>query len=267
MILASEEFANGNIAGALQAIVQEVKAEPSHAGKRAFFVELLCIAGEFERADQQLNTLVTLEPQSALMVGTWRQLIRAAQSRLDVYEKNAVPDVIDSPTPVIATALDLLLAIKSNDAESIHRLQEKMESLAPKNSVTLNGEQVELWRDLDDVNAYVLELLGTNGKYFWIDYSQIESIELFEPSRPLDTLWRKVTITLVNGSVGEAFIPAIYPLQPSNDEEKMGRKTEWYESQGVVRGAGLRTWLVGETAKTLFEVQSVELEPLVEMVS
>lgn len=262
MNTAKKEFSLGNIQAALEAIVNEVKAEPSNASKRAFFVELLCISGQYERADKQLNTLVTLEPQSAITVGTWRQLIRAAQARNDVYEKNTVPEVIEQPTPSIRCALDLLLAIKSDDEAQAKTALALMEAVKGESSFSVNGQQVDAFRDLDDVNAYVLELLGTNGKYFWIDYQQIESIELSELTRPLDTIWRRVTITLTNGSVGEAFVPAIYPSVAEHETTRTGRETVWHETCGVMRGEGLRTWLVGDEALNLFEVDSVVVNAL-----
>ncbi|MDO6421796.1 type VI secretion system accessory protein TagJ [Saccharophagus degradans] len=257
MATASEEYSAGNIQAALTAIAEEIKASPSDAKKRAFFVELLCIAGEYERADQQLNTLVVLDPQSAITVGTWRQLIRAAQSRMDVYQKNAVPDVIDQPTPVIARSLELLVALNADDATQAAAALEQLEKVAKPLCLNVNGKAVEHWRDLDDVNAYVLELLGTNGKYFWIDYAQIESIEFDQPARPLDMLWRKVTITLNNGSVGEAFVPAVYPYKAEDDAAKLGRLTQWHEQCGLSRGEGLRTWLLGDEALTVFEVNNI----------
>lgn len=257
MATASEEYAAGNISAALTAIADEIKAAPADAKKRAFFVELLCVAGQYERADQQLNTLVVLEPQSAITVGTWRQLIRAAQSRLDVYFKNAVPDVIDEPTPTIAKSLELLVALNAGDSSLAATALEELEALASPLNLEVNGKTVTEWRDLDDVNAYVLELLGTNGKYFWIDFTQIESIDFAKPTRPLDMLWRKVTITLNNGSVGEAFIPAVYPFKAEDDAAKLGRLTQWHSQSGLTRGEGLRTWLIGDQALTLFDVESI----------
>ena len=73
----SELFDAGNLAGALEAAVQLVKKNPNDTAARSFFCELLCLDGQWDRADKQLETLT--QQDSDLIVGAAliRQLLRA----------------------------------------------------------------------------------------------------------------------------------------------------------------------------------------------
>lgn len=262
MATAHTLYREGKLQEAIEQALQEVREQPGDAAARAFLAELLCIQGDFERADNQLNTLVTLEPASLLMVNTWRQLIRASQSRKDVYEQSAIPDVIELPSPRIENALALLLALKENSAEAISECLAKVDANTPEDDqspFTVNGERVWL-RDLDDVNAGILEVMGANGKYFWVDYNDIRELQLHAPERPLDVIWRKATLVLSNGTEGEVFVPAIYPNLAGhelNDQQQLGLATDWLEQGEVMRGQGLRNWLAGEEVLSINELENV----------
>jgi len=265
MTTAIEYYQEGNLTAAIEAIADEIRNEPNNANKRAFLVELLCFQGDFERADKQLNTLVTLETQAALMVGTWRQLIRAAQLRQDVYDSGCIPDVIEVPTPAIENALALSVALRDDKATDITALIAGIDEKAVAAQYRINDNNVQDWRDLDDMNASILEVLASNGKYFWVDFSQVVELQFSAPERPLDLLWRKANITLTNGTEGEVFIPAMYPLaEDSDDATKLGRKTQWVEHNGLVRGQGLRTWLVGDEALSIMEFETMSNPALLE---
>lgn len=265
---AADLYLEGKLSAAIDAIAEEIRDEPNSASKRAFLVELLCFAGEFERADKQLNTMVSLDAKAALTASTWRQLVRAAQTRRDVFENNCVPELIDAPTPGIQRALSLLVALQEKNTDEIKKLSGSIDGESKtenKNTLLINQQTVVDWRDLDDLHAGVLEVLASNGKYFWVDFSQVVEINFSAPERPIDLLWRKATIMLTSGTEGEVFIPAIYPSQSDDDEgTKLGRKTEWQDESGLIRGRGLRTWLVGDEAQTIMEIESVTNEELVE---
>ncbi len=265
---AADHYLEGNLSAAIEAIAEEIRDEPNNAAKRAFLVELLCFAGDFERADKQLNTMVTLDAKAALTASTWRQIILAAQIRKDVFESACIPEVIETPTSAIEKSLALLVAVHEKSPKDISKylgVEETPSNDNAHNTLLINRQAVTDWRDLDDLNANILEVLASNGKYFWVDFSQVIELEFYKPERPIDLLWRKANIMLTNGTEGEVFIPALYPGSADDDDAtKLGRKTEWQDEHGVFRGRGLRTWLVGDDAKTIMEIDSVANEALVE---
>ena len=254
---AEEYFQQGQLDLAVSAAAEQVKKSPSDEQARTLFVELLCVQGDFERADTQLNALMTLKPDVALAAATWRQLIHAAQVRADVYQLKAKPEVIAEPTPGIKNALDILVALDEQDEQRLSTLVSAIDSEQPAQEFFINGNKPALLRDLDDITANIFEVLGTNGKYFWVDFSQIVEMTIDKPSRILDMLWRKANILLTNGTEGEVYIPAMYPLVDS-DAAALGRKTEWQQCFSLYRGLGLRTWLYGEGEITINEIESIK---------
>jgi len=256
---AEEYFQQGELGLALAAAAEQVKQSPDDEGNRILFVELLCISGEFERADSQLNALMTLKPDLGLAVATWRQVVHAAQIRADVFALKAKPELIEEPTASITVALDLLVALGEKDEKRVSDLTVEIDSHNKENRFFMNNQSPLILRDLDDVTANIFEVLGTNGKYFWIDLAQIVEVELLKPERILDVLWRKANIILTNGTEGEVYIPAIYPTL-DDDAAALGRKTEWKETAGLYRGVGLRSWLLGDDELSINDQQSVSLK-------
>jgi len=256
---AEEYFHQGELDLALAAAAEQVKQAPDDDGNRILFVELLCISGEFERADSQLNALMTLKPDLGLAVATWRQVVHAAQIRADVFALKAKPELIEEPTPSITVALDLLVALGEKDDKRVSELTEKIDSDNNSHQFSMNDQAPLILRDLDDVTANIFEVLGTNGKYFWVDLAQIVEIELLKPERILDVLWRKANIVLTNGTEGEVYIPAIYPTLDDH-AAALGRKTEWQEVAGLYRGVGLRSWLLGDEELSINDHQAISLK-------
>lgn len=257
MTSAQTHFRNGDLQAALAAISEELRTDPGHLGKRTFLAELLCIQGEFERADRQLEILLSLDQQALLTVGTWRQLIRAAQARHEVFTQGRVPDMVDAPSPRIRTLLDIGLALREGRAAEAAAAADALEQARAPCPVVANGSAVDDLRDLDDLCAGILEVLSTTGKYYWVDMEQVESLRFQRAERPLDQLWRRARLILRDGTDGEVFIPAIYP-GAEDDAARLGRRTDWQDLGGLVRGQGLRTWLVGDEAVPLSEIDSIE---------
>jgi type VI secretion system protein ImpE len=104
----------------------------------------------------------------------------------------------------------------------------------------------------------VFEVLTSNGKYYWIPVDRVESIEFRPPQRPRDLLWRRARMIVHDGPDGEVYLPALYAGSHAAAEDglRLGRATDWAGGQGrPVRGSGQRTFLVGDEAKTLMEIQ------------
>jgi len=240
-----ELFKEGQLLLAVKSAAEQVQQNPADEHVRVLYVELLCVNGEFEKADQQLKALMSLSPELGLAMATWRQLVHAAQIRQDVFELKAKPELIEAATPSIAHALDLLLAISENDLSKINQCLESINQQTDLNQFSINQQQPEALRDLDDTMANIFEVLGSNGKYFWVDFSQVVELEILKPTRILEVLWRKANIVLTNGTEGEVYIPANYPLK-GDESASLGRETQWQENGSAYCGIGLRSWLLGD---------------------
>lgn len=261
METATTFYQQGDLTRAIAVAAEALKKDPLDLPKRGFMAEMFCILGDFEKADKQLEIMSTLEPKTAVTVATWRQLIRAATLRRDVYAGRATPEVIAEPTPTIAGLLSAVLSLREGDPSAARATLADLEAQRPATPMLVNGKQVDDLRDVDDLSAGIVEVLAGNGKYFWIDMSQVVSLAFEAPQRPLDLIWRKATLVLTNGSEGEVFLPCTYCMGSEESDYLLGRKTDWVEQDGLLRGIGQRLWLAGDEALPLMEIEHLEPMP------
>src|SRR5690606_19309297 len=129
------------------------------------------------------------------------------------------------------------------------------EQIRPAYAGSCDGVAFASFRDLDDRVAGVLELITSTGKYYWVPWGQIESLEFEPPKVPLDLMFRKTQINVRGGPEGEVYIPTRYVAgadERLDDALLLGRATDWIGQEGgFVRGHGLRCLLVGEEEKTI----------------
>ena len=107
---AKELFKAGSLTEALAAATDDVKQHPVDLARRGFLCELLCFAGEWSRADAQLDALGQQDSQLTLGISMFRQLIRAEQARQQFYAEGRVPEFLEPPGPPLAAmpgSLDL----------------------------------------------------------------------------------------------------------------------------------------------------------------
>jgi type VI secretion system protein ImpE len=258
---AKDLYTTGQLAEAVAAAAAAVKAHPADAPARMFFCELLCFAGDFERADKQLDAIGHQDPGTALTVTTLRQVLRAEVARQQCFNEGRVPEFLGPPSARLQMHLDALVRIRTNcPGEAAHLLQQA-EQERPALRVVANGKAVDDFRDLDDLTASFFEVLTTTGKYYWVPMEQVDLVEFEPPRRPADLLWRPAHFIVRGGPDGRVFLPALYPGShaEAGDGLRLGRLTEWHGGEGTpVRGAGLRTFLLGDEDLDILQLKELK---------
>jgi type VI secretion system protein ImpE len=259
---AREHYQAGNLDEAVAAATQEVKRHPTDTSPRGLLCELLCFAGDFERADAQLDAIGHQDPQSMVGVAMLRQLIRAERSRQECFAEGRVPEFIEPPPEYLRRHLEAAICLRQGDLGEASRLLDEAESLRPRLAGTCDGEQFDDIRDIDDLTACFFEVLTSNGKYYWIPMESVESVEFRPPERPRDLLWRRVHMVARGGADGEVFIPALYPgshAEP-DDRVRLGRLTDWRGGEGApIRGIGQRIYVIDEQDRPLLELSKLKI--------
>src|SRR4029079_6707505 len=109
---AFDHYKAGELSEAIAAATADVKAKPTDRAARGFLCELLCFAGDLERADKQLDALGQLDPDSLVGVSLFRQLIRGEQARQHFFSAGALPEFLDQPTPDLAAHLQASILVR-----------------------------------------------------------------------------------------------------------------------------------------------------------
>ncbi len=244
---------------AIAAMNDEVRAHPTDVSRRTNLSDLLCVAGNFERADRLMDAVSSLDPSVAVGVALFRQLIRAEQARRQFYAEGRVPEFLAKPDGACEAELRASILMRDGDgAQAAALLAQRDEAWTPL-AGTADGTAFDDFRDLDDLTASHLEVLSSTGKYFWVPVNSVISIEFRKPERRRDLIWRRAHLSIAGGPDGEVFIPAIYVAKDSTPAHLLGHTTDFAGAEGApMTGLGLRSFLVGEEDKTIMDLTRIE---------
>jgi type VI secretion system protein ImpE len=232
-----ELFRAGRLADALTALNTEVRDNPTDARRRTFLFELLCFAGNYERADKQLEVLGQAGPSTELGVLLYRSALYAERQRQDLFARGEYPQRPDSPKPTP--------------------------------SGTFNGKPFGSLRDADPRIGPRLELFAA-GAYLLLPLEHVASIHIEPPKRLRDLLWTsaavRTTPSFKGADLGEVLLPALAPFswQHSDDAVRLGRATVWEQREGYPEEVpfGQKMWLVDDEEIPFLELRSLEFSPV-----
>lgn len=261
MTTAIELFQEGKLAAAIELVTNTVKAKPTDVAARSLFCELLCFNGDLERADKQLDAVLKTEPKALPGVSLMRHLIRSEITRNEVFEQGRVPDFLVNPTEAQQKRLQSLIAIREGKHAAAMQLINEASELESDLKGTVDGKPFDGFCDLDDVLGPVLEVFTATGSYYWVDASQIVSLEFSPVEHITDMMWRAASIETIGSLTGRVHLPALYygTSKSADPRVKIGRTTDWerQDEQGPVRGMGRREYLIGEEAVTILDIKAL----------
>jgi type VI secretion system protein ImpE len=226
-------FRAGRLADALKALSTEVRDNPTDVRRRTFLFELLCFAGDYERADKQLEVLGQAGPSSELGVLLYRSALYAERQRQDLFTRGEYPKLPDSPAPALTG--------------------------------TFNGKPFNLFSDADPRIGARLELFAA-GNYLWLPLEHVASIQIEPPKRLRDLLWTPAAVrtspSFKGAELGEVMLPVLAPFswQHSDEAVRLGRATVWEKREGYPEEVpfGQKMWLVDDEEIPFLELRSLE---------
>jgi len=190
----------GQLKAAIEALGDELKKQPLDAKRRIFLFELLCFAGEYDRAEKHLDFLSDASPQAAAGAMLYRSALHAERERQNMFLNGTFP------------------------LGSAH--------LSP--SGELNGEKFSGFSDADPRIGANLEAFIA-GSYTWIPFAYIQEIETEPPKRLRDLLWIPAVLHTTADfrlqDLGEVLLPVIAPLSSKSTDEavRLGLTTVWQD--------------------------------------
>jgi type VI secretion system protein ImpE len=196
---AQELLQAGKIQEAIQVLSNELRDRPGDNQRRTFLFELLCFAGDFNRAEKHLSLLSDSNADAAIGGLVYRSAVSAERKRQAFFEAKQYQD---APAP---------------------------SKFRPG---TLNGEKFRSIEDIDPRIGPRLEVFIA-GEYVWLPFAHIGSVTMGPPRFLRDLLWASATVTagpaMEGKEFGEVLMPIVYPFSASHprDEVKLGRETDW----------------------------------------
>jgi type VI secretion system protein ImpE len=228
---AKELYQAGKLNEAIQKLSAELRDNPTDIARRTFLFELLCFAGEYDRAEKQLAVLAEANPEAATGGLLYRAALAAERSRNDLFQKGDYPGTPADSPPIRGT---------------------------------FNGQPFEAIEDADPRVGARLEVFAA-GTYLWLPIAHLASIQMEAPKRLRDLLWIPALIhtgpDFKGMELGEVLIPAISPFsfRHADDNVRLGRATVWDETESGPVPYGQKTLLIDGEDIPLLEVRSIEI--------
>jgi len=224
---AQELLRAGQLKEAIAALLNEVRNNPADHRRRTFLFELLCFAGELERAGKHLGVLAGESPDAEVGALLYRSALSAYQKRESLFEEGKLPERVP----------------------------------ALSRPGVLNGEPFDTIEDCDSRIGPRLEVFIA-GECVWLPFEHIGSFRMAAPRLLRDTLWPSAQVSagpaLKGQEFGEVILPALYPFswKRPNDAVKLGRETIW-DDGGVPYGQKLLV-LDGERVIPYLEIRELK---------
>ena len=260
---AAELWQSGDLAGVIAAQAAMVKARPGDTDARSLLFALLSFAGEWERAGSHLRAMTAADQELQPSVVFYRGLLTAEVHRQGVFEGEAVP-VLPPAAPVhLEHRLAALQAYRRGDLAAAADHLEAALDTQPELRGTVNGQAFAGWRDLDDLLGSVCEVLAA-GRYLWLPWEWIRSLEVSAAERLPDLLWVPARLHHRDGEEMAVNLPLLYPGSQAWDDPvlQLGRRTDWSGEAGLQRGQGQRLLAWADPTGEVHELPLLELRTL-----
>jgi type VI secretion system protein ImpE len=226
-------FQLGDLKGAIQALGALLRDNPDDAKSRTFLFELLCFAGEYDRAEKHLAILAGASNDAEIGAAFYQGALHAERERKTLFENGAFPE----------------------------------ESVPRPSGGTLNGAPFQSLEDADERLGAQLEIFAS-GIYLWIPFAHISSIEMEAPKKLRDTLWATALVRTTPGfkgdALGEVLLPAVNPLsfRSTDGSLVLGRASDWVETpDGRQIPVGQKMLIVDGDVFPFLEIRKLEFAP------
>jgi type VI secretion system protein ImpE len=251
----------GHLAAAIEQLNQEVKSHPTDFRQRTFLFELLCFAGDYQRAARQLEVI---GQQQAAEVGVqvYRNILVAETARRRLFAEGLRPRFLFDPPLYIHLHLEAVNRLREGNPTEAAALLEESHSSRPRLRGRIEGQPFLGFRDGDDLIAPLLEVI-VHHSYIWLPFEQIKHLSISVPKRLRDLLWIPATLESHHGSVGEVFLPVLYggSSEHADDRVKLGRMTDWRAvADELALGVGQHLFFIDGQDRGLLEVRDLEFE-------
>ena len=258
---ALEHVRSGQVSAALDALQEQVRAEPSEARHRVFLFQLLSVLGQWDRALTQLNVAGEMDAGNLGMVQVYRQALASEALRVEVFAGHRTPLIFGDPEQWAALLLEALKLVAAGEIEKSQEMRAAALDEAPATSGTLNGKPFEWIADADARIGPNLEAI-INGRYFWVPFHHIAEIRIEEPEDLRDLIWVMAELRWQNGGEAVALLPTRYPGSESSADPQLqlARRTEWLDQgDDLYLGLGQRLLVTDQDEYSLLEVRNIIL--------
>jgi len=222
-------YREGKLREAIKTLGEELRSNPLDAKRRTFLFELLVFAGEYDRAEKQLDLLAGANAGAAAGTLLYRSALHAERTRQAMFLNHETPHLTDEP---------------------VH-------------GGLWNGTAFNEFSDSDPRIGANLEVFIA-GSYTWIPVHYLRKLEVDPPANLRDLMWARARVETSSDfrlqELGEVLLPVLCPLSSRHADESvnLGRESAWETDD--VHGEipyGAKLVLIDGVEVPLLEIRSV----------
>jgi type VI secretion system protein ImpE len=222
-------YREGKLREAVAALGDELRSNPLDVKRRTFLFELLLFAGEFDRAEKQLDILAGANPGGAMGLLLYRSALHAERTRQAMFTNHEWP---------------------ASKQEATHGGE-------------CNGTAFSEFSDADPRIGPNLEVFIA-GSYTWIPIHYLRRLKIEAPANLRDLVWARAVVETSADfrlqELGEVLLPVLCPQSAKHPDEsvQLGRESAWEpdEEYGEIP-FGVKTMIVGEAEIPLLDIRNV----------
>jgi type VI secretion system protein ImpE len=223
-------YREGKLREAITALGEELRSNPLDAKRRTFLFELLLFAGEYDRAEKQLDLLAGANAEAAAGTLLYRSALHAERTRRDMFANHETPPLAEG---------------------AVH-------------GGVWNGTAFSEFSDADPRIGANLEVFLA-GSYTWIPIHYLRMLVIEPPANLRDLVWARARVETSADfrlqELGEVLLPVLCPLSFRHADESvhLGRESAWEpdEKYGEIP-FGAKLILIDGVEVPLLQIRSVE---------
>jgi len=223
-------YREGRLREAITALGEELRSNPLDVKRRTFLFELLLFAGEYDRAEKQLDLLAEGGSSAAAGGLLYKSALHAERTRQAMFANLEYPRTATGEAP----------------------------------SGICDGTQFTELLDADPRIGTNLEVFLA-GSYTWVPMRYLRRLELVAPVKLRDLVWAPARLETSKDfpvqDIGEVLVPVLAPQSFKHSDEivQLGRECAWEpdEQYGEIP-FGAKTFLVDGEDKPLLELRHIE---------
>lgn len=231
---AAELYQAGRIEDAIRALADALRDDPTDARRRTFLFELLCFAGEYDRAEKQLDVLAQGDSDAQVGAMLYRGALHAERTRQGMFSPGGMPAGGTLPAAV---------------------------------SGTFNGQRFETMTDADARVGPRLEIFAA-GQYTWLPLQHVSTVRMDAPQRLRDLLWSPIIVRPSEAmralELGEVLMPVLTPgaWRHADADIRLGRMTDMEQlDSGAEVPIGQKLWVIDGREVPVLELRELVIDP------
>ncbi|MEM7212598.1 MAG: type VI secretion system accessory protein TagJ [Pseudomonadota bacterium] len=261
---ALEALKEGNFDAALSAAKVAVRDDPGDPEARAQLFQIFCLNGEWDRADAQLEALLTASQAQAPIWKQFQILTKLEKQRQEAHTTSTAPAIVGDPEDWMAGFAKAFELHMSGDVAGGAAMRDEALAGASAAPGQIDDQPFEWLMDGDARYGPMLEaFLPTEGDYCWVPFTALTSLRIEKPTQLNHFIWAPAHFTWRDGRVLHGYVPVRYVGSESaeNRDHTMARGTDWMDAgSDVFVGMGQRVLMSSDDDFPILDLREARFQ-------